>query len=360
MNFEQLANTLKQDEDFFNGYKDKFIEEFIKNAKEDRNPLPSVKSFQPIVNKLYILLFSFKRFPLEELYNLTYELAHHEVDLKKPITKTFLTMIKDYIDYVSEKDNEYKLIKTLISLVDIYLENIEKAYSKYISELRSDIKGTEGETIKGEREVIVKLLKKFFGRGLKTITLLTFYKEMPVACKSYILEIVDSFLRVKTVHIKAFSVGDRVYIKHSSIGETIASRITSVDVIEEIIELDIIGFIELPQDKRQHVRVEPEKPISVDIEKGKFIVKGLMADISVGGIGVFIKDKDDLKKGDRVKAYFDLPKEKIVAEGEVRYVTLLEDIFRIGVKLFLNIHQEEAVNDYIMERQLAILKELSA
>jgi len=115
MNFEQLANTLKQDEDFFNGYKDKFIEEFIKNAKEDRNPLPSAKSFQPIVNKLYILLFSFKRFPLEELYNLTYELAHHEVDLKKPITKTFLTMIKDYIDYVSEKDNEYKLIKTLIS-----------------------------------------------------------------------------------------------------------------------------------------------------------------------------------------------------------------------------------------------------
>ncbi len=358
MNFDQLANILKQDEEFFINYKDKFREEFIKNAKDEKNPLLGVKSLQPLVDKLYILLFSFNKYPFEELYNLTYKLAHHEVDFKKPITKPLLKMIKDYIDLVAEREEGYKRIKALISLIDLYFETMEKAYSKYINELRSDLKGTEKEIIKGEREVILKLLRKFYERGYTNIIILTFYKEMPVACKSQILEIVDKFLRVKTIHIKAFSIGDRVYIKHGSVAETIASRIINVNVIEEIIELEIIGFVELPQDKRQHVRVEPEKPTKVKIHKGDWKVEGLMADISVGGVGVFVKDKDDLKKYDIVTVSFELPKGKITAEGEVRYVTLAEDTFRIGIKLNLDIHQEEAVNDYIMERQLAILKEL--
>ncbi len=358
MNFEQLASILKQDEEFFINYKDKFREEFIKNAKDKKNPLIGVKSLQPLVDKLYIILFSFKKNPLKELYNLTYELAHHEIDFKKPITKPLLKIIRDYIDSVSERNQDYKRVKALISLIDIYFETIENAYYKYVNELRNEIKSSSKSVIEGEKEVIFKLLKKLFEKFNRNIIILAFYKEMPVACRSEISEIVDNLLKVKTIHIKAFSIGDEVYIKHSNIPETVACKITNINVIEGIVELEVKGFIELPQDKRQHVRVEPEKPTKVEIRKGEWKVEGTIADISVGGIGAFIKDKGELKTSDNIIVSFELPKGKITAEGEVRYITSVENTFRIGIKLNLDIHQEEKVNDYIMDRQLTILKEL--
>ncbi len=355
---EEIWNVLLNDKDFFENYKDKFRNEFISILEKEKPAVITAKGLYPLVDKLYILLFSFQKNPLGEIFNLTYRLAHHEIDLKKAITKPLLKMIREYIDHLIQKEGDYERIKSLIMLIDIYLEEVERAYSKYVGELREEVERKEKKIVKGERQAIANLLSKLKSRGQKDISVIIFYKAMPIVCKSEILYVEELFVRIKTHHIKAFSIGDEVYLKHKKIPHSIASRITNINVFDFQIEVEIIGFIDPPQDKRQHVRVVPEEPLPVTISVNNWETTGTMADISVGGIGIFIKDKDALKKLDKVKVSFNLRKGNIEVEGSIRYVEPHEDMFRVGIKYNLNMIQEEIVNDYIMERQFEILKEL--
>lgn len=355
---EDIWKVLLKDTEFFENYREHFRSEFLKLLERGKPTLITTKGLLPLVDKLYILLFSFQKNPLGELFNLTYRLAHHEIDLKKAITKPFLKMIREYIDYLMQKEGDYERIKSLITLIDIYLEEIERAYSKYVGELREEIERKEKRIVKGERQAIANFLSKLSSEGHRDISVIIFYKEMPVVCKSEIIHIEDLFVRLKTHHIKAFSIGDEVYMKHRKIPHTIASRVTNINAYDFKIEVEIIGFMDPPQDKRQYVRVEPEEPIPVKISRGDWETTGTMADISVGGVGLYVKDKNALKRFDRVKVAFSLRRGNIESEGSVRYIEKLEASYRIGIRYELNMMQEEIVNDYIMERQFEILKEL--
>ncbi|WP_457600241.1 PilZ domain-containing protein, partial [Hydrogenivirga sp.] len=353
-----IIRRLSADNEFFVQYKPKFQEVFLKYLSEERPKLLSSQSLNTLVDKLYIMMFSFNRDPTQELSDLAYKLAGYEIDLTAVLSKALLEMLKDYIDHVINTNGTHESIKAFVSLIDHYLSAVESAYTKYIDELRTEIKKRDKVKVEGERGLIIEFFENQFSQGKRNIEIITFYKEVPVICRSRIIDIEEGTLAVSLCDLNVFNIDDEVYIKHINLPKTVAVIIRDIDKRNEVMEVEIIGFVDLPQERRGYVRVAPKEPIRAVIEKGGQKVSGSITDISVGGVGIYTKDVGTLREGDRVVVMFRLPKGEVETEATVRHIEEYEDALRVGLSYELDIRKEEVVSDYVMERQFEILREL--
>ncbi len=352
-----IPEELQEDREFFLGYRQKFGEVFLESLQARGEKILSKKNMEPLVDKLYAMLFSFTRDPVEELGELSYQLAKLGINISTALSKALLRMLKDYIDYVIENGLPHSRVKDLVMLIDTYISAVEGAYARYIAELRRKAR-EEKERVEGERQIAIEFFEKQFVQGNVDIEIITYYKEVPVVCRSKIIRIHEETLRVKSCEFKVFEVEKEVFVKHINLPRPVAVVIRDIDRIGETMDLEIIGFRDLPQERRRYVRVVPKTPVSVTLKKGDWKAVGSMADISVGGVGVYFRDTDDLKLGDVVRISFSLPKGEIKTDALIRHITPREDVFRVGMSYELDLKQEEIVSDYVMERQFEILKEL--
>ena len=355
---EEIWNELVGDYEFFAEYREKFRENFVKFLGEERPRLLSIQGLNTLVERLYLLMFSFQKNPRDELFNLSYMLARYELNLKKVLNKACLVLARDYIDYLVAKDGGYERIKLLLELIEFYLSVVEDAYSKYVGEIEEELKREERKAEESGRRIALSFLEELKAKGKGSVELLTYYKEVPVVCRSEILQLMEDSLRIRACNINVFNIGDEVYIKHQNLPKPIAVKVRDRDTQREELTLEVIGFADLPQDRRKFVRVVPREPIPIELRRGEWETVGTMADISVGGVGVYVKDRDELKEEDIVEVSFTLPKGEVKTVASVRYILPHENIYRIGLHYRLDIPTEEIVSDYVMERQFEILREL--
>ena len=355
---EDLWKNLVNDYEFFLNYRETFIENFKKHSRVDSPKLVGIPSLNTLLKKLYVMLFSFQKDPREELFNLAYRLNKFEIDLKKIMTKCTLTMVRDYIDYVSEEKGDVSRIKKLIELIEIYLGIIEDAQSKYINELRKETKKQERLVAEGERAVIIEFLNKLKEQKSDEIEFINYYKQVPAVCRSKLIEVGETSFKASICNLSIFEVGEEIYLKHPRLPRTVAVKIKEIDHTQDTGEFEVIGFVDLPQERRKYVRVQPDDSIPVKIQKGDIDLTGEMADISVGGVGIYVKDYNGFAIGDVVTVSLLLPEGKVETNGVIRHITPHENLYRIGIEYRLDFKQEEIVSDYVMERQFEILREL--
>ncbi len=358
MDFKTITQILLQDAEFFKSYRDKFESNFFKHLKGNGSGVFGSDSLKTLVGRLYLLLFSFSRDPYRELSDLFYRLASHDLDIRAVFSKTLLEMLRDYIDFSLEKDGGHERVKAFIELIDYYISAVEEAYSKYLKELRSKAKDSDRSKVEGEVGLIIEFFERQVDLGKRNLEIITFYKEVPIICRSKILDIDNRTLTVKLCELRAFKEGEEVYLKHLNLPKTVAATVLEVNNRDETMEVEVVGFIDLPQERRRYVRVVPKDPIEIKLFKGSWVGRGIIADISVGGVGVYIKDIGPLSEGDTVDVEFRLPKGLVRVSSQVRHIEHQGDLYRLGLSYELDIKKEEIVSDYVMERQFEILKEL--
>ncbi len=350
-----LLSRLSEDREFFASYRDTFVDNFLSSLEDDVPGVINSQTIRVLVRKVYAVLFSFRDTTEEEVFNLFYSLATHGVDIKKPLTKSLLRLVRDYIDHISEKEGNFKKVKDLIDLVDLILHITETAYSRYLRELREKA-GLE-EDIKADVGTVINLVEELKTKG-EDVEILAYYKEVPVVCRSRILDIHDKDVTVEMCDLNIFRKDADLYLKIKNLPKTVGVKVSEVDHSAGAAKLEVLGLVDLPQERRRFVRVVPEDPVPVHVEKEDWKTVGSMADVSVGGVGVYLKDPDDLKAGDVVRVRFDLPKGTVDTLGVVRYVLERGEVYRIGVQYDLDLKQEDVVSDYVMDRQFEILREL--
>ncbi len=355
---EAIWSDLVEDYEFFTSYKDSFRENFLKFARSEAPKVLSLQGIATLVNRLYILLFSFQRDPREELFNLAFRVAHFDIEIKKILTQATLLMVRDYIDYLLSKSVEPVRVKRLIELVELYLSTVEDAYSGYMNTLREKVRKEEGLRSEGERQIIADFLRRLYESGERECDLLIHYKQVPVGCKSEILETDGMELKAKICNMSVFHEDQEVYLKHRRLPKTVSLRILEVDFTSQTADFEIIGFVDLPQERRRYLRVEPEEPIPVRVEGVKGTEVCEMADISIGGVGVFLSRAEGFSVGERVRVSFTLTEGRVETEGEVKHITPYEGRVKMGIAYNLDLKKEEVVSDYVMERQFGILREL--
>ncbi|MDQ7038859.1 MAG: PilZ domain-containing protein [Aquificota bacterium] len=349
---EDLLGRISREREFFNSYKERFVDNFLSFLGSERSGPMNTQTLRVLIRKVYSVIFSFRSDFREEVSDLFYSLASHGVDIRGPLTKSLLRLIGDYVDYTVERGGDHRKVKDLLDLIDLIMGSVETAYSRYLRELREKA----GEKKEEPVEDVTGLMDLI--RNAEEVDVLTYYKEVPVVCRTKVVEVGQRDLTVERCDLNIFREGESLYLRVRDLPGAVGVRVEEVDPRSERARLKVLGLADLPQERRRFVRVVPEDPVPVFLEKDGWKATGSMADVSVGGVGVYVNDPDDLKEGDAVRVRFRLPKGEVDTPGQVRYVIRRDGVFRVGIQYDLDLKQEDVVSDYVMERQFEILREL--
>ena len=294
-------------------------------------------------------------------YHLAYDFAKNGENVKTPLLKTLMLTVRDFIDFLikHEKIEEgVNFLKRILDIIEFTTEIIDKAYQDYYQVLR------EISERKKEEEEKKFLLKEFELVNLKKeeVNLIFSYKELPIYCKGIIKKVREDKVEIELVGrcliTPVISAGDIFWLKSPSVSKPVKLEVLGLK--NSTLFAGIISYDDLFLEKRQYVRVIPEKPIPVYIRSYNVNVVGEMIDISVGGIGVFLKE-NAVDKGLVAELEFKLKEESIKTLGECRYVIRWKDGYRAGFKFIdLSKEYENKISEYVFERQREILRELRA
>ncbi|NPA41548.1 MAG: PilZ domain-containing protein [Aquificae bacterium] len=358
MDLKNIYKELKKDRTFFEGYKDTFITNFSRKFSEEHPQMSNLPLLNTLVSRLYLLLFSLEGDPLKELYDTSLTLAKNRVALKKVLVDTLLNMVKDYIDFIAQNLGPYTRVKTLIDLIDIYIRTVEDAYIQYLNSLREEVKNQKEEMITESETLARELLHKLFSRGSRKILVHALYRGLFIDTNSEMVHISGDEVLIKTSHMSVYSKGMKVHLKGSSIPQAIEGIVEEVNHESMTIRVKIGGFVHLPEEKRKYIRVVPEKTIKVHVSKGSSSLEGIIADLCIRGVGVYLKDASSLRVGDKVKVSFTLPKGEVEVIGEVKHITPHENLYRVGIYFEPSLQMEEVISDFVVARQMEILREI--
>ena len=358
MDLKDIYKELEKDFSFFKDYKEKFKENFKESFLRiypDRSSPPLLNT---LVSRLYAALFSMRADPRKELYNLCLALLRNKMDFRPVLIEVCLQMTKDYIDFIVKSLSPYKRIKVFLDLVDIYVQTAERANRDYIRYVEGELKKKEKEAEDKGKQLAIALLKALIESGSKKVIVHTVYRGLMVDTDSELIRLDGENVLIKTKNMKVYTSGDRVYLKGSALPSEIICRIKEVDREKGFLWASVEGFRDIPEERRRYVRVVPDKDIPVKLKKGGKVHVGIMADLCVRGVGVYLEKPEGLNKGDRLKVDFDLPEGTVEVEGEIRHISPHANIFRVGIYFEPDLATEDIVSGYIMKRQLAILREI--
>ncbi|WP_187648194.1 PilZ domain-containing protein [Nitrosophilus labii] len=358
---EEIFKNLENEKDFFESFKDEFSKIFAENISLAKPGLMSMSALETFGIKLYVLLFSFKKNPLKELYLLSKNMAQNDINLNPVIIKVLLNSIGMFALYLSEKESSIEKLKNLIILIDLYLTTIDKAYMDYLEEIKEDLETKKEES----NEIILSLFEKIKINN-DELEILDFYKELPVVLKSKVLKI-DNKNKTIEVSIKTGKFGylkkeDSCFLKHKYFPKSIFANILDSNPKNETLILYNFKFTEIAQEKRKFVRVQPKEKIETKIIFSGKIYKGYIKDISVGGVGILMKDFKDLKVGLTIELYFKLFTGEVNTQGIIRHISKIGNFVSVGVEFLSHsdIKREEVISGYVIHRQFEILKELKS
>ena len=341
---------------FWEDYRETFKKNLLKFAEPYLKDERLVKRLEEVIYEAFTKGLS-KNF----FYYLAIDFAKRGENIKTPLLKTLLETLKDFIDFALKGESlpkeTIKEIKRILANIEEISEVIDKAYQDYYESLKEKIKEEELERKKFLlKEAQLVALKK------ETLTLIFSYKELPIYCKGIAKSIEDDVVLVefegKCLIEPLLKVGDYLYAKAKDLSNAVKMEVLSLE--EKGFQARLIGYEEVFLEKRQHVRVVPESSIPIYISLPEKELIGEILDISLGGAGVFLREKA-LRKGDIAELRFTLKGNEISVKAECRYTMDFKEGVRAGFMfLELDKRSEQVIGEYVMHRQLEILKELKA
>lgn len=357
MEINEVYNILEDDKDFFLEKKEQFLRCFSIS-----NEVITESSIRTIADKLFLSLFSFDSDKKKDIETLITRLLKYRVDIKPELTNFLMNLANEYLDYCIKNKKSVLNVKAFIYLVNYYISLIDKAYVKFLSKLAKSIEEISKEKTEANKELALAVFERL-KNSKETVKVLSYYKEVPIICRTSVEKITDEFvvLSFDNCSIKAFPTGKTVYIKVPFLSKKIKATIVNISPKDSVMALGHFEITELPQEKRKFVRVEPAQTIEIAIIKGNKTIKGKIADISIGGVGVYAVDIQDLNEDDIVKLSFKLPEsDTIEITGRVVYIIDMDGMYRIGIEYSLDVIQEEKISDYVINRQFEILREIKS
>jgi len=343
--------------EFLRNYGEKFkaeLEGLVKKYVQGEEEILKVK------DAFFEQLFK-ERISKDFFYNLAYSYAAKGKNVKPVISKILLLTLKDFFEYLFQNREELvkrniEEIKAFLTTIEDILDAVEKAYSDYFEKISEQLE--EVKRLKEEKKKF--MLKELEILKLKKIpaTLIFSYKELPVYCKGIVEDIKEDVIllkiKEKCLIVPYLNVGEFFYMKADELTEPI--RLEVLQKKDSTVHARAISYEETYIEKRQHVRVQPSKPIPIYIREKDTV--GSILDISVGGVGVFLKKKV-IEPQEVVTLEFELEGGEIRTKGECRYVISYREGYRAGFRFVdLDPKYESIIGRYVMKRQMEILKEL--
>ena len=346
------TNLPEEEKEFFESYKGEYKRNFEQLLDKYGIEETKKKQLSTQVLFLYEALKHLEEPKFEKrLKEVLYELHRLNFPLRQLLSRIFFKLLEDFLIHLKNK-KEFSLqkVKALTERLEKILKISDEVFTKYMEELRQSAESKE-EINLSEQSKIINYLKKL---NPVTITLLGFYKEFPVYCKTHVEKFTDLFIKVASCPYKIFVPDTKVYIKLGNSQKGILAKIVNAD--KEQLILAPIRFEEIPSIKS--VRVFPSSEIDVVLETESKKLYGFLSYISVGELGVIVGNIDGLKEGQKVKVYFKLPTGKVCTTAKVAKISKLQSGYKVELVLDLTMELDQIISRYVLERQREILKNI--
>lgn len=147
------------------------------------------------------------------------------------------------------------------------------------------------------------------------VKLINSYKGMPIINESLIEEMTPQALVISTARyqISCLYHSRETFIAHDRLPGIIRAEVTKLNAIGQKVELADLRLANATIGKRTQVRVEPENPISVQIQirNATAAIPATLKDLSTGGLGVLLDRRlfhpHLYQPGTEIEAAFTLP-----------------------------------------------------
>jgi hypothetical protein len=361
---EEYRKYLSYDRDFFEKKKEEFLKSVLKNL-ENLNISPN--NIKKYFEKFYECIFLSDK-DLNEIVPIIDRVLEIDLSLKRLFIKPLISLLYEYIEYVFKTSEDINRVRAIFLVIDKILQIVESVYQEKIKEVQKHIQAKytiEVEKLKKkisqeEKEFIYHLLDRIRTRK-ERVEIKKYYKEIPLFCRCKVVEC-DSLLDLIVLdcpHCRFkifFQRTALVYLKHPDFPKPVAGIVLRGDYNEGTLALTGLHFEELPQDKRRWIRVEPKEPTEVKVTKDGRQYTGLLKDISEHGLGVIFKKLPPLEIGNFVEIKTTVENLLIQTTAEVRNID--PSINKVGFYFDLPYEIEKQLSQYILRRQLEILKEV--
>lgn len=193
------------------------------------------------------------------------------------------------------------------------------------------------------------------------IELLNFYKSCPVSINATIMDVDPGGM----VKVKVFPPGSvclyqnkTTVLLSKTLTEVIRAKINRFDIVDGIVFLNDFSYLSDWTGQRMVVRVQPDQIIELSMQSDNREIQGMVADISLTGIGVLVENPD-LADNEIVQVDLALPTGKTILQGMVVETIPQEGMYRLGIKFLSNSRDISFLLKYITSRRLEILDEIA-
>ncbi len=363
MEFEGRAQLAISSSEFFEQNRDIFIK-FCTDISKNEASLDLYKVEQcvgDIYDSLFIKEPDFEA--LKESINETFKAKTNFANYL--ISSSFLHLLSSFIKKGNDKQHLH-----LVNAIERMLQflNIEKKPQQQ-APLNTNFSSSIfkiGEDREREESIILEDLHKIHKEN-KELSFLNLYKDVPIKHKAKIISIegnnvvfsVDALQILAILEEKnAFILQDHGLLSH------LKADLIKFDLVGLTIKLGNFSRMEyMPASKRATPRVHPNitTPVTLTNAEGKS-TRGVMYDISNGGLGVLATESLECKNGDKIKAEFDLKldnwEEKKSITQELDIVVLLNN--KGTYRFCMQNPQEpsETIKDFTKQREFETIQDL--
>jgi len=219
---------------------------------------------------------------------------------------------------------------------------------------------------------ITEIMKTFKavadGRLPNDIQLLNYYKGIPISYEARVLDVDKDkqsvFFEVHINQLVAAELEKKVLIKSSNFARDLIAEVNYVRAKKREIALRNFVYVDIASDRRSFVRVDLANPVDITVRIGQKKIKGTVSDMSVASISACLESSDLLDVQGRFPLSLRLPDLQtgktclLEIEGELIRAESKDDCRRYVLKLIPDTRSETLLAQFIVQRQVEIVREL--
>jgi hypothetical protein len=192
------------------------------------------------------------------------------------------------------------------------------------------------------------------------LDILNFHKSFPVTSKARV-ESIDrdvAVLKVQPPGSVILETQAETIVLSRGLPEAVKASVAGFDLLSGTLRLSDFAYVGSHFGERMIARVQPEDPIHVEIEENNQRSAGQLVDVSLSGVGVFVKGRVP-QRGQLVQLTLPLPEGRVTLPGKILNISEAPEGFsRLSIGFTRNAQEIAVVMRYIKDRRSEILAEI--
>lgn len=348
--------------DFFSQNRENFLDFCIKLIK-GKNVYVSFDELKTHMGSVYDSVLAKEPYfdQLNQNLDRTFD---YNIELKNYIiSRSFLCLIRLHVER-ENRDYTLELIKAIEDILKILCNEKDRKPKEIVNFATSILEADDEFSV---HENIVDTFSKIRADDVE-LEFLNLYKDVPVKGFGKVVSTEENYVVFEVGLMQMLAIIEEknaFIVKNDYTKKHIKADIMEYDIINRTIKLgNFSRFKSMPASQRVYTRVHPIDTTQVILSKNNKQIKGLLYDISEGGMAVLSGEELGCESGDNLRATFELTMphstQKVQIEQELQLVIQIDykGAHRYCMKSITNEVTQNFITNFTKQREIDTIEDL--